>query len=447
MKSIILLIIVFLFPMMGTAAHAQQGSGGTAVDGAFSASELNLPDLAHADAVCVDDVIPEFGLAAPGEGKFYAECVAADGYKAAGGSKYVGKAYSNPALALGAPDRLDPIINPGVVSIGNAESDGQSDPRSCEGHLILEFFSVSIFDGPGPDIKIYEAGTSVGGVTEAMHVYVSPDDSGDWFYVGRTDEVGEIDKDVISMDLSGSGAPPAAVFEFVALCDVADGITSGFHVGGPDVDAVEALNWTYDSTSPAILATAHGDENVINDRPMPDGETRRVDEGDKMSSGQDSDIEYFKACREGLLRAIKFANAAADKGNLKMLVYYLRAIVSLQSDCPTSPKILSAQDVLEFEVVEGALAVETMYEDLALTVRTATASTASEGRARFEVAYGKDTGRSTIRAISGALRIVPAKPGAPPFVLNEGYSVVITAESVGEPFADARLFLPLVRGN
>ena len=61
---------------------------------------------------------------------------------------------------------------------------------------------------------------------------------------------------------------------------------------------VEVVNWTYDKTAPDILATSRGEDNVVNDRPMPDGETRKVNEKDRISGSEDGDIEFFNACRE-----------------------------------------------------------------------------------------------------------------------------------------------------
>lgn len=245
----------------------------------------------------------------------YAQVVAPNGYQPTFG---VEAPNDNAHNALGVPDVL-PNSKKGFVSLGHASELPKGtpdqpgfDPRlGCEGYLILEWKTRRIIDGPGDDIKVYEAGTNAGtiGFAEAIFVLVGLE-NGTWRYLG------EFGTNKTTFDLgAGLKEPDPGKYKYVALCDKVDR-QGGPPSGGPDIDAVAALNWT-SSSEPAWLGRSIGAGNVVNGIPLNDGETTYIDEGAEIELPRELgfDVDCYEE-RKTFLVLSNLARGSQEAGQI-----------------------------------------------------------------------------------------------------------------------------------
>ncbi len=133
---------------------------------------------------------------------------------------------TNVNLALNVPNMPKSISNPQhntyYVSLG--------------GGFIIVDMEVTIINGTGPDLKIYEIGNSyTNAVNEAFYVKGSPDmKTGSWVFLG------EYKGDVITIDLNNYGADN---LRYIGIFDIPFKPNDGSETPGADIDAVEALNY------------------------------------------------------------------------------------------------------------------------------------------------------------------------------------------------------------
>jgi hypothetical protein len=133
---------------------------------------------------------------------------------------------TNVNLALNSPNMPKSISNPQhntyYVSLGG-------------GYIIVDM-GVVIFDGNGPDLKVYEIGNSyTNAVNEAFYVKGSPDmKPGSWIFLG------EYRGDVVSIDLKTYNA---ANIRYIGIFDIPFRPNDQSETPGADIDAVEALNY------------------------------------------------------------------------------------------------------------------------------------------------------------------------------------------------------------
>jgi len=130
------------------------------------------------------------------------------------GKRKAPAASQNPRAALGRPDR-------------RAHQDERlGTTLGCRGSLTVGFREIQIYDGPGPDLHIFEVGDDV----EAMAIEVSADNK-TWIAVG------EVRGQPASIDLAGQAT---GAYRFVRITDLATACSSQWP--GADLDAVGAIN-------------------------------------------------------------------------------------------------------------------------------------------------------------------------------------------------------------
>jgi hypothetical protein len=133
---------------------------------------------------------------------------------------------TNVNLALNTPNMPKSISNPQhntyYVSLG--------------GGFIIVDMGVTVVNGNGPDLKVYEIGNSyTNAVNEAFYVKGSPDmKPGSWVFLG------EYKGDVITIDLNSYGANNLRYF---GIFDIPFKPNDGSETPGADIDAIEALNY------------------------------------------------------------------------------------------------------------------------------------------------------------------------------------------------------------
>ena len=149
----------------------------------------------------------------PSEGTPYAVQVVSSDIKCEGINL-----YTNPREALGAPNwgYLSDGSFSGFVSLGPA------------GYIVLKM-GVDVIDGPGHDIRIYQAVSD-----EDTAVYVTDDYLSSPFKYLGTQACGV----TCNFDLSGSGY---SKIRYVMVKDMT--LSDCYETPGPDIDAVEAINY------------------------------------------------------------------------------------------------------------------------------------------------------------------------------------------------------------
>jgi len=139
---------------------------------------------------------------------------------------------------VGAPDNV-------LVSLGS-------------GGYINVKMSRAIINGIGNDFKVYECGSSLGGTSEAYHVYgTSNCNSPTWTYIGSG-------SDVTSFDLSSTGLSSVPCLKLV------DAGTAGGKMTGADFDTIEGLNA---SSSSGMVVKIDGTTVTISVAPVPGAES------------------------------------------------------------------------------------------------------------------------------------------------------------------------------
>ena len=157
------------------------------------------------------------GIEFPGGAASFADSVISYNASFGGGNVPSDPNYTNPAVAIGAPNYVGDI---GSVSLG------------AGGRLVLQFTDnfLTGSDSTDEDLHIFEIGPDV----EDTDVDISKDGI-EWFSVGKV--FGSTD----SIDIDFYGFTSADLFSFVRLTDVkTEGATSGSTVGA-DIDAVGAI--------------------------------------------------------------------------------------------------------------------------------------------------------------------------------------------------------------
>lgn len=350
--------------------------------------------------------------------------------------------------ATGPPDAITGTVEAGeVVSLGNARAFNKewSDPRLCQGYLIVQYEKLALYDRQGTDICVYEAGGTVAqGADEAVHVFVSPDNE-QWYYVGKTERNGA------ALDLSGpeSEAPSDMNFHYVGMCDdITDGKT-GSPGPGPDIDAVAALNWINPEDQERIVAKAKGTGASLSGTPMADNETRVIDElADELIKiiNEETEVVVLSACEATVrdLVALTWSKLQAGKQEEAQLIM---KVLQKLGDCREARNARQDSRLLDFDLEQGGMQFDVSDRDTALNVQTPVTFVSSEGRARFDVVHDQETNETTLRATLGDVLVTPDGAPVPPFTLPGGYTVVVAADAVGEPFAAATTFMPVVMGE
>ncbi len=385
----------------------------------------------------------EAALLAAGEiGAFFAQCVPADGYSAPGTIK---PEHSRPGNALGPPDVDQQAGRETWVALGNskqpiAEPEFVTNPRQqCEGYLILAWEALGFSDGDGVDLEIFEVGTNIGsGFVEPFYVYVSEDDD-EYYYVGVANSANKG-----AFDLFGIG-PRDAVYHQIGLCDVPDGVTSS---NGPDIDAAAVFFVRNEESTPAVSVTVESEGFTIGDVPLAVGESL-------LASAQKKIDFVYEAGEQtvGLARAGWDFYCGAESDSLFSQVVrssILRGVVRYVAEqCPQPDLARTAVPAASvfFELERGSMELFAPGEGVGMEVQTAVVEAAAGGGSRFLVDHDPGQARTLLKALQGVLRVTPANGGLPPFDLAPGYGVVVRADSMGRPFAEARNFLPVVSGG
>ncbi len=130
----------------------------------------------------------------------------------------------------GTPWMSDPRANDPKRILGAPDYNRQTDENyiclGCEGVIVIGF-NVSITDGPGNDIYVFEIGPDV----EATKVEVS-NDLINWTHVGNADG------SISGVDISGK-VPKGAKYRYVRLTDLKTACASSWP--GADIDAVAVI--------------------------------------------------------------------------------------------------------------------------------------------------------------------------------------------------------------
>lgn len=162
--------------------------------------------------------------------------------------------------ALGTPDDA-------VCALGNAE-DGDVN------ELIVEFTDNFLVDAPGDDLYIFETGMT----PEAFEVAISIDGQ-EWF------DLGEFGGATLGIDLSTvSGLPENALFTFVRLRDVPDGVTSAMPAG-PDIDAIGAIGTVEANDLVGDICSVDGESFEVESVTFPHGSLAFADHAAVYSPG------------------------------------------------------------------------------------------------------------------------------------------------------------------
>lgn len=136
--------------------------------------------------------------------------------------------FADPTAALGPPD-WDDVAGTGAASLG------ESGDADCGAYLIVGFVDNKLQNGPGPDLEVFEAGST----QEALAVYARQNDGDAWI------ELGVLDGGAGTIDLGD--VDPDALFSQVRLCSLPGPVLGGeisAESAGPDIDAVAAINST-----------------------------------------------------------------------------------------------------------------------------------------------------------------------------------------------------------
>ncbi len=178
-------------------------------DSAFSSGKIGVGTSASRDCY-FDNVLVTLDGADP-----YADALIEATILASGND------HPNPIDILGPPRYKNGDYNYDFVSMGGP------------GHSIVVDMGANeeIVDGQGNDLRVYEIGSTLGGVDEEHDVFVASDPAGPWHYLGRGAAITEF-------DLRNSGLQVA---RYVRIVDLSTK-TNGTGNPGSDIDAIQALN-------------------------------------------------------------------------------------------------------------------------------------------------------------------------------------------------------------
>ncbi|MEZ4519490.1 MAG: hypothetical protein R3C44_22555 [Chloroflexota bacterium] len=348
----------------------------------------------------------------------------------------VGANFGNPEAALGEDDAVSGIS--GFVAMGNDLADqlaiAPSKPTDCNVYLILEYVNSRITDGPGDDIEVYEV--DLAGVAEAIWVYVGNGDD-DWRYAGKV-EGGQV-----WVDLSGVAAP-GETFNRVGLCDFPDGISSGSPYGGPDIDAVAALNAAL-IIIPDYVIRVKTPTVRVNDQVVPPGtDSPPLKAGDKITVENGARADMLPKCAS--LGETVFGSILNTLiGRTRHGDIFTEAIDAVPSnaECEALGGTRSSA-VLEFTLTEGSVLVTEYPSTYDVRFSTPLAWVTADGASTYGLAHDPTAGESELTAFGQQLIITPVNPMPTPFPLGPAEQVTLTADSAGPVVDLDQTALPVV---
>jgi MYXO-CTERM domain-containing protein len=225
----------------------------------------------------------------------------------------IGPEYSYPVDALGVPD-YNEDRDTGYISIGNTPD------RGVQSELLIEFIDNKLINGPGDDLVIFEVGPNV----EDVEVAIAADD-GPW------ENLGPVDSSTGLVDLQDYAVPDIE-YNFVRIRDIRDGETSFSPRGGPDIDAVGAINTVVEGGGDATCTQLTGSSEVYGGRNFTHGAVSFADQlvwYDDGTAGS-SRIDALNALDEpdGKASPLGSPSSTADAAQLTVLFKdnYLRDV-------------------------------------------------------------------------------------------------------------------------